>query len=56
MLWNALNSADEGARMGPALDIADAIITNAVVTENYEMTPELEEFIWALIFNRKMNC
>lgn len=42
MLWNALNSADEGARMSPALDIADAIITNAVVTENYEMTPELE--------------
>lgn len=42
MLWNALNSADEGARMGPALDIAEAIITNAGVTENYEMTPELE--------------
>ena len=42
MLWNAFNSADEGARMGPALDIAEAIITNAVVTENYEMTPTLE--------------
>ncbi len=42
MLWNAFNSADEGARMSPALDIADAIITNAVVTENYEITPELE--------------
>jgi len=47
MLWNALNSADEGARMGPALDIAEAIITNAVVTENYEMTPELE-FAYAI--------
>ena len=42
MLWDALNIKVGGQRGGAALDIADAIITNLLVTEQYEMTPELE--------------
>lgn len=42
MLWNALNSKASGQRGAAALEIADAIIMNMLVTEQYEMAPELE--------------
>ncbi len=40
-LWTALNTAPEGERMGPALDIADYIVKHGVLTEVVSVTDDV---------------
>ena len=41
MLWAALNTAPEGERMGPALDIADYIVKYGILAETVEVTEDV---------------
>ena len=40
-LWAALNTAPEGERIGPALDIADYIVKHGILTEIVEVTEDV---------------
>lgn len=40
-LWAALNTAPEGERIGPALDIADFIVTHGMIEETVEITEDV---------------
>ena len=41
MLWAALNTAPEGERIGPALDIADYIVKYGILAETVEVTEDV---------------